>query len=368
MNLALATHIGPDDLRVPGMSKRLGSAVHQLDSLSKQLVDISSDISPHVDKDERGFATRTLSGLGRRTRDSLKWDADQIDKLADAVRAESDLLHQVQGETLDNLRHQWRSARQTFITEIEEINRHRRLQITDGGHQGNHGNNGHHLHDGAQDARVHSHLAMAGFTPDPQQIARHIESKVAEDYAHMLQRYFGVSPAGADMPFAMAVEDGSHLDHVLSKYRHTVRDVMEQWKGLIHRLEVLDDAVQNHVERKMMAVAHVVDGHGPDQSLISDPTALVELATQLQHIGRRVHHARDAVDTIADDLRFGRMQPEEDRDRRSNPFKHSWRQHLGDLAEDLHPVAKEAERIADHMRRVDQEGAHALRQLIRKND
>lgn len=316
--------LGAHSLHLPAEPQRLRHALELLGKVSDDLERSRAALDDAAgDGDVRGDTAHSLQRVVRFSRFTARRDRRMLDELADVVQQLVDVVGEVQGSEMEQLRSRWTTARHTFIASAKE---------------------GDHKH--------------------PGQLANAIDADVSEEFRPMFRRLHGSVPGDGEH-HAMALE--SSLDGEAKVYRREVRQVLEEFQDRVQRVRRAERAVRENLswEPRDRQPEDTTAGGGKDaekdSSGISGPRVIRRLRQALDDGADVLEQIVPQLGPIARSINDGMLPNHgdaEDTDRRD--FRVDWEQHIERRIKRMRFVSKTSEKMAAALARLDEETANEI--------
>lgn len=312
--------LGPDDLRIPVEPQRLR---HALDLIGRLVDDLHSSRAAldeaAGDSDVRGETAHSLQRVVRFSRFTARRDAGLLDDLAQAIQHLIDVIHDVRGGHLDQLRTQWGNAQLEFIS-------------------------------GAK-AKSHAH---------PRRLLADLDAELTEQYRPLFRKLHGKMPA--EHTRFVAVD--SRLDDEIHQYKRTVRPLLEEFEQGVKRIRHAEREVRAHLaweprEKRRPEDADEKAEHDPPG--ISGPKVLRRLRKALDQGATVLEHAIPQLPPIARSIDDGMLPEHGDDDHHDKrEFKQEWEQHLHRRIKRMQFVSETSDTMANALAKLDAETASKI--------
>lgn len=325
--------IGPDDLRIPAEPGRLRQAAQALQESADQLESVHERLAGDDDPAEvRGATAAALAKVARWNGRNARRIGGSFRELAEAAAHEADLVEQVRGQ-VEQLRSQWRNARQELFDQI--------------GHPGSHGGKGDHV--------------AAAAVRHPLRLARRVDSELTVEHDQLFYRLTGVRRAHVPSGGALLLDQDA--EHAVQRYRTAVRGVLEEFREQVQRIRRVERDLEDLMERQPLVrsggPAQV--GFAPDDRGVSGPRKLRELRSRLEDGALGMRRVAEGLRSIGNALDDGRLE-DHGGGRRRNVFEGSWEPHFERRVARLSSVAEMATEAIRDISRVDEDSATSIRQ------
>jgi len=312
--------LGPEDLRISVEPQRLSHALELIGRLVDDLQSSRAALDEAAgDADVRGDTAHSLQRVVRFSRFTARRDAGLLDDLAQAVQQLINVIHDVRGGNLDQLRTQWGNAQAEFIA----------------------------------GAKAKSH-------PHPRRLLADLDAELTEQYRPMFRKLHGRLPP--ERTHFVAVD--SRLDDELRQYKHAVRPLLEEFEQSVKRVRHAEREVRAHLAwepRERRRPEDADQKAEQDPSGISGPKVLRRLRKALDQGATVLEHAIPQLLPIARSIDDG-MLPEhgDDEHHDKREFKQEWEQHLQRRIKRMQFVSETSDTMANALAKLDAETASQI--------
>ncbi len=311
--------LGPDALRIPSEPQRLRHALDLLGQLSGELDRSRTALDEAAgDDDVRGETAHALQRVVRFSRFTARRDRDLLDDLAQAVQHLVEVLGQVQGGEMEQLRTRWETARHELVAA----------------------------------ARAKDHER-------PGQLVAALDAQVTEPYRQLFRRLHGALPEPE--AHLLAVDD--RLEAETRTYKQAARGALEEFQHAVQRVRQAEEAVRAHLaweprEKRQPEDVPAGGAHADKDPVgISGPRVLNRLRSALDQGADALEHAIPQLGPIARSIEDGLLPDHDEQHQERRAFREEWEQHLQRRIKRMRFVSTTSDKMAHALAKLDESTA-----------